>query len=43
MAKIPASYLPARGLWPERVYTLPEHRAYPQLTTVKHILQNKLT
>jgi len=30
MAKIPASYLPARGLWPERVYTLPEHRAYPE-------------
>ncbi len=30
MAKIPASYLPARGLWPGRVSTLPEHRAYPQ-------------
>jgi acyl-coenzyme A synthetase/AMP-(fatty) acid ligase len=30
MAKIPASYLPARGLWPERVHTLPEHRAYPE-------------
>jgi hypothetical protein len=43
MAKIPASYLPARGLWPDRVYTLPEHRAYPQLTTVEHILRKKLT
>ncbi len=30
MGKIPPSYLPARALWPERVYTLPEHRAYPQ-------------
>jgi 2-aminobenzoate-CoA ligase len=30
MGKIPPSYLPARSLWPERVYTLPEHRSYPQ-------------
>jgi hypothetical protein len=30
MAKIPASHLPARGLWPGRLYTPPAHRAYPQ-------------
>ena len=30
MGKIPPSYLPARSLWPERIYTLPEHRSYPQ-------------
>lgn len=30
MGKIPLSYLPAPGLWPERVYTLPEHRSYPR-------------
>jgi 2-aminobenzoate-CoA ligase len=27
---IPASYLPPRELWPTRIYTLPEHAAYPQ-------------
>jgi 2-aminobenzoate-CoA ligase len=30
MGKIPPSYFPARSLWPERIYTLPEHRSYPQ-------------
>ncbi len=30
MRKIPAHYLPPRELWPQRVYTLPEHKAYPQ-------------
>jgi 2-aminobenzoate-CoA ligase len=30
MGRIPAGYLPPRHLWPQRVYTLPEHRAYPQ-------------
>lgn len=30
MAEIPASYLPPRELWPTRIYSLPEHRAYPQ-------------
>ncbi|HAM57750.1 MAG TPA: AMP-dependent synthetase, partial [Candidatus Rokubacteria bacterium] len=30
MGRIPASYLPPRELWPERIYTLPEHAAYPQ-------------
>lgn len=30
MSSIPASYLPPRELWPERIYTLPEHAAYPQ-------------
>ena len=30
MGQIPAAYLPPRELWPERVYTLPEHRSYPQ-------------
>jgi 2-aminobenzoate-CoA ligase len=30
MGQIRAAYLPPRELWPERVYTLPEHRSYPQ-------------
>ncbi|MEK7370803.1 MAG: acyl-CoA synthetase [candidate division NC10 bacterium] len=30
MGRIPASCLPPRELWPERIYTLPEHAAYPQ-------------
>jgi 2-aminobenzoate-CoA ligase len=30
MGQIPAAYLPPRELWPERIYTLPEHRSYPQ-------------
>src|SRR6266852_6376485 len=30
MARIPIGYLPPRELWPERVYTLPEHAGYPQ-------------
>ncbi len=29
MGRIPAEYLPPRDLWPERIYTLPEHRLYP--------------
>ena len=30
MGTIPAGYLPPRELWPSRIYTLPEHRSYPQ-------------
>jgi 2-aminobenzoate-CoA ligase len=30
MGQIPAAYLPPRELWPERIYTLPEHRSYSQ-------------
>ncbi|MEK7838102.1 MAG: AMP-binding protein, partial [candidate division NC10 bacterium] len=30
MGRIPASCLPPRELWSERIYTLPEHAAYPQ-------------
>ena len=30
MGRIPPRYLPPRELWPERIYTLPEHAAYPQ-------------
>src|SRR5574341_1489296 len=30
MGRIPADYLPPKGLWPERIYKLPEHRVYPQ-------------
>lgn len=29
MGTIPSSFLPPRALWPERVYTLPEHATYP--------------
>ncbi|MBI2525165.1 MAG: acyl-CoA synthetase [Candidatus Rokubacteria bacterium] len=31
MGRIPASYLPPRELWPQRIYTLPEHATYPRL------------
>jgi len=31
MGRIPASYLPPRELWPQRIYTLPEHATYPGL------------
>jgi len=30
MGQIPAAYLPPKDTWPQRVYTLPEHAAYPQ-------------
>ncbi len=30
MGKIPESYLPPKALWPQRIYTLPEYKAYPQ-------------
>ncbi len=29
MGKIPENYLPPKELWPERIYTLPEYRQYP--------------
>ena len=29
MGQIPAAYLPPKELWPQRIYTLPEHRGYP--------------
>jgi 2-aminobenzoate-CoA ligase len=29
MGRIPADALPPPALWPERIYTLPEHRTYP--------------
>ena len=30
MGTIPASYLPPKELWPQRLYTLPEHAGYPE-------------
>jgi 2-aminobenzoate-CoA ligase len=30
MGRIPADYLPPKDLWPQRIYTLPEHKSYPQ-------------
>jgi 2-aminobenzoate-CoA ligase len=30
MGRIPEGYLPPKELWPSRIYTLPEYRAYPQ-------------
>jgi 2-aminobenzoate-CoA ligase len=30
MGAIPAGYLPPKELWPQRIYTLPEHRSYSQ-------------
>ncbi len=29
MGQIPAAYLPPKELWPQRIYTLPEHQGYP--------------
>jgi len=29
MGSIPSSYLPPKELWPQRIYTLPEHASYP--------------
>jgi 2-aminobenzoate-CoA ligase len=44
MGRIPASYLPPRGLWPERVYTLPEHRTYPQrLNSTEELVDRHVT
>ncbi len=41
MGKIPPSYLPAHSLWPERVYTLPEHRSYPQrLNSTEELIES---
>src|SRR3989304_686316 len=30
MGRIPADYLPAKAPWPQRIYSLPEHKGYPQ-------------
>jgi 2-aminobenzoate-CoA ligase len=30
MGRIPSEYLPPKELWPQRIYTLPEHKTYPQ-------------
>ena len=39
MGRIPPGYLPPRGAWPERVYTLPELRAYPaRLNSTEELL-----
>src|SRR5262249_4131997 len=29
MGTIPSSFLPPRALWPQRIYSLPEHAGYP--------------
>jgi 2-aminobenzoate-CoA ligase len=29
MGQIPAAYIPPKALWPQRIYTLPEHQGYP--------------
>jgi len=39
LGRIPPEYLPPRGAWPERVYTLPELRAYPaRLNSTEELL-----
>ena len=39
MGRIPPEYLPPREAWPERVYTLPELRAYPpRLNSTEELL-----
>lgn len=43
MGGIPASALPPRDLWPERIYTLPEHGAYPgRLSSTEELLDRHL-
>ncbi len=44
MARIPHDYLPPRELWPERIYTLPEHRAYPaRLNSTEELVDRHVT
>jgi 2-aminobenzoate-CoA ligase len=39
MSVIPASFLPPRASWPERIYTLPEHATYPaRLNSTEELL-----
>ena len=43
MGRIPPDYLPPRELWPERVYTLPEHRTYPdRLNSTEELIDRHL-
>jgi 2-aminobenzoate-CoA ligase len=43
LGRIPAEYLPPRGAWPERVYTLPELRAYPaRLNSTEELLDRQV-
>jgi 2-aminobenzoate-CoA ligase len=43
MAPIPDGYLPPRSLWPDRIYTLPEYRAYPErLNSTEELLDRTI-
>jgi 2-aminobenzoate-CoA ligase len=43
MGTIPASFLPPRGLWPERIYTLPEHARYPaRLNSTEELIDRQV-
>ena len=43
MGKIPEGYLPPRELWPTRIWTLPEHRTYPQrLNSTEELLDKQV-
>jgi 2-aminobenzoate-CoA ligase len=43
MGRIPADYLPPKALWPERIYKLPEHQAYPQrLNSTEELLDKQM-
>ena len=43
MGAIPASFLPPRELWPDRVYTLPEHARYPaRLNSTEELIDRQV-
>ncbi len=43
MGAIPASFLPLRELWPERVYTLPDHARYPaRLNSTEELIDRQV-
>ena len=43
MGAIPAGFLPPRELWPDRVYTLPEHARYPaRLNSTEELIDRQV-
>ena len=43
MGVIPSSFLPPRELWPERIYTLPEHARYPaRLNSTEELIDRQV-
>src|SRR5262245_21751303 len=43
MGTIPSSFLPAPALWPERIYSLPEHQGYPsRLNSTEELIDRQV-